>query len=54
MSDHRREGLILAIAVGVVGVTFGVLADAAGLTLPQVIVMSTLVFTGASQFAAIA
>ena len=52
MSDHRREGLILAIAVGVVGVTFGVLADAAGLTLPQVIVMSTLVFTGASQFAA--
>ena len=50
VSDHRREGLILAIAVQkVVGVTFGVLADAAGLTLPQVIVMSTLVFTGASQ-----
>jgi len=33
--------------------TFGVLADAAGLHLPQVIVMSTLVFTGASQFAAV-
>ena len=44
---------MLAIAVGVVAITFGVLADAAGLTLPQVIVMSSLVFTGASQFAAV-
>lgn len=44
---------MLAIAVGVVAVTFGVLADAAGLTLPQIIVMSSLVFTGASQFAAV-
>ena len=53
MIAHRREGLILAIAVGVVGVTFGVLADAAGLSLPQIMVMSALVFTGASQFAAV-
>lgn len=53
MSPHRREGLLLAIAVGVVAVTFGVLADAAGLQLPQIIVMSALVFTGASQFAAV-
>ncbi|MDG2028098.1 MAG: AzlC family ABC transporter permease [Acidimicrobiales bacterium] len=53
MAVHRREGLFLAIAVGVVAVTFGVLAEAAGLSLPQVIVMSTLVFTGASQFAAV-
>ncbi|MEQ8840024.1 MAG: AzlC family ABC transporter permease [Acidimicrobiales bacterium] len=53
MTPHRREGLLLAIAVGVVAVTFGVLADAAGLTLPQIIVMSSLVFTGASQFAAV-
>lgn len=50
---HRREGLLLAVAVGVVGVTFGVLADAAGLSLAQVVVMSALVFTGASQFAAV-
>ena len=35
------------------GVTFGVLADAAGLSLAQVVVMSALVFTGASQFAAV-
>jgi 4-azaleucine resistance transporter AzlC len=45
--------LLLAIAVGVVGLTFGVLADAAGLELAQIIVMSALVFTGASQFAAV-
>ena len=53
MAPHRREGLLLSIAVGVVGVTFGVLADAAGLGLLQIIVMSSLVFTGASQFAAV-
>ena len=53
MSPHRREGFVLAAAVGIVGVTFGVLADAAGLSLPQIIVMSALVFTGASQFAAV-
>ncbi|MEO0495730.1 MAG: AzlC family ABC transporter permease, partial [Actinomycetota bacterium] len=50
---HRREGFVLAAAVGIVGVTFGVLADAAGLSLAQVVVMSALVFTGASQFAAV-
>jgi 4-azaleucine resistance transporter AzlC len=53
VAPHRREGLLLAIAVGVVALTFGVLADAAGLQLAQIIVMSSLVFTGASQFAAV-
>lgn len=53
MTEHRREGFVLAAATGIVGVTFGVLADAAGLSLAQVIVMSTLVFTGASQLAAV-
>ena len=53
MAAHRREGLVLSIAVGVVGVTFGVLADAAGLSIAQVMVMSAFVFTGASQFAAV-
>lgn len=53
LPQHRSEGLLLAIAVGVVGVTFGVLADAAGLGLAQVIMMSALVFSGASQFAAV-
>lgn len=53
MPEHRRQGLTLAIAVGVVAMTFGVFADAAGLSLPQILVMSALVFTGASQFAAV-
>ncbi len=44
---------MLAVAVGIVGVTFGVLADAAGLSLAKVVAMSALVFTGASQFAAV-
>lgn len=53
MSEHRREGFVLAVATGIVAITFGVLADAAGLSLPQIIVMSALVFTGASQLAAV-
>ena len=41
----------IGIAVGVYGVSFGVLAVAAGLSPAQACVMSLLVFTGASQFA---
>jgi 4-azaleucine resistance transporter AzlC len=41
----------IGIAVGVYGISFGVLAIAAGLTPAQACVMSMLVFTGASQFA---
>ena len=43
----------IGIAVGVYGVSFGVLAVAAGLSPLQAAVMSMLVFTGASQFAAV-
>jgi len=43
----------LALAVGVFGISFGVLAVAAGLSVVQACAMSMLVFTGASQFAAI-
>jgi 4-azaleucine resistance transporter AzlC len=49
-----RDGLVLGGAVGLFGVTFGVLATTAGLTVAQASVMSLLVFTGASQFAAVA
>lgn len=49
---YRRAAYLLAAAVGVVGITFGVLADTAGLDLAQAVAMSALVFTGASQFAA--
>jgi 4-azaleucine resistance transporter AzlC len=41
----------IGIAVGVYGISFGVLAVAAGLSPAQAWVMSLLVFTGASQFA---
>ena len=43
----------IGIAVGVYGVSFGVLAVAGGLSVAQACVMSMLVFTGASQFAAV-
>lgn len=51
---YYRDCLTVSIATGVIGVTFGVLADASGFGLAEVVVMSALVFTGASQFAAAA
>ena len=50
---YWRDCLVVSLAVGVVGVTFGVFADAAGFGLAQIVVMSAFVFTGASQFAAV-
>jgi 4-azaleucine resistance transporter AzlC len=47
MADAAGIGL----AVGIYGVSFGVLAVAAGLSPAQACVMSMLTFTGASQFA---
>lgn len=44
----------LGLAVGVFSVLFGVGAVAAGASIPQTCAMSLLVFTGASQFSAIA
>src|SRR6478609_11162704 len=41
----------IGVAVGVYGVSFGVLAVAGGLSPVQACVLSMLVFTGASQFA---
>ncbi|HWL65950.1 MAG TPA: AzlC family ABC transporter permease [Actinomycetota bacterium] len=51
----RADGVITAFALAVIvfGATFGVLARAAGLTAPEAIFMSVLVFAGASQFAVI-
>ncbi len=46
-----RNAAGIGIAVGVYGISFGVLAVAAGLTPLQACVMSMLTFTGASQFA---
>ena len=50
---HRRDGFILAAAVGLIGVTYGVLADTAGLSLAQAMALSVLTFAGSSQFAVV-
>ena len=50
---RRRDGFVVAFAVGVFGVTFGVFAVATGFSVAQAQVMSLLVFTGGSQFAAV-
>ncbi len=44
-------GVSIAVAVGVYGVSFGALSVAAGLTVWQTVALSTLMFTGGSQFA---
>jgi 4-azaleucine resistance transporter AzlC len=45
--------LSLGVAIAVFGASFGVIAVANGLTIAQATAMSLLVFTGASQFAAV-
>ncbi|MHB1139006.1 MAG: AzlC family ABC transporter permease [Microthrixaceae bacterium] len=52
-ADPTRAGVLISLAVGIVGITFGVLARGAGLSLLQCVAMSALVFTGASQFAVV-
>ena len=46
-----RDAVGLGLAVGLYGVAFGAAADAAGLDVWQALVLSALMFTGASQFA---
>jgi 4-azaleucine resistance transporter AzlC len=48
-----REALVLGGAVGVFGISFGVLAVAGGLTPLMACALSVLVFAGGSQFAAV-
>jgi 4-azaleucine resistance transporter AzlC len=50
---YAGTALGIGIATGVYGVSFGVLAVAAGLSAAQACAMSALVFTGGSQFAAV-
>jgi 4-azaleucine resistance transporter AzlC len=49
-----RAGLPFAIAGGLLAVSFGVVAQDAGLTQTAAILMSAIVFAGSAQFAAIA
>ena len=46
-----RDAVALGLAVGTFAVSFGALARAGGLSAAQTVVISLLVFTGASQFA---
>jgi 4-azaleucine resistance transporter AzlC len=48
-----RTAAAIGIATGTYGISFGVLSVAAGLSVAQTCAMSLLVFTGASQFAAV-
>lgn len=48
---YVREAIAIGFGVGVYGVTFGVLASAAGVTFVQTATLSLLTFTGASQIA---
>ncbi|MGW9114412.1 AzlC family ABC transporter permease [Microbacterium sp. NPDC055683] len=47
----RRQGIAVAVATGLYGVSFGALGVAAGLDVWQTCVLSLLMFTGGSQFA---
>ena len=50
---YIRDGIAIGAATGVFGAGFGVLGTSSGLSVAQVCVMSLLVFTGASQYAAV-
>ena len=49
----RSQGLQVALAVSLYGVSFGALAVISGFSVAQTMVMSLLMFSGASQFALI-
>lgn len=50
---YVRDSAIMGFAVGFFGLGFGVLSVSSGLSVAQTCAMSLLVFTGASQFAAV-
>ena len=49
-----RNAAAVGLATGAYGFSFGALSTASGLSLPQTIVLSAVMFTGASQFAFVA
>ncbi|MFV2144551.1 MULTISPECIES: AzlC family ABC transporter permease [Isoptericola] len=53
VSAAVRQGVSVAVATGLYGISFGALAVVAGLTVAQTAVLSLLLFTGGSQFALI-
>lgn len=53
-ADGVRAGIPFAIAGGLLSISFGVVAQDAGLSAVATIVMSAIVFAGSAQFAAVA
>ena len=53
-ADGVRAGIPFAIAGGLLSISFGVVAQQAGLSAVAAIVMSAIVFAGSAQFAAVA
>lgn len=51
LSPAVKIGLSIAVATGLYGVSFGALGVASGLDVWQTVALSTLMFTGGSQFA---
>jgi 4-azaleucine resistance transporter AzlC len=47
----RKQSLAVGVATGLYGISFGALSVAAGLTFWQTVALSSLMFTGGSQFA---
>jgi predicted branched-subunit amino acid permease len=47
----RRDAVGVGLATGAYGISFGAVASAAGLSVPQCAALSLLMFTGGSQFA---
>lgn len=48
-----RQAVSIGVATGAYGVSFGALAVAAGLSVPQAMVLSLVLFSGGSQFAVV-
>jgi predicted branched-subunit amino acid permease len=51
VSAAVRQALSVAVATGLYGISFGALAVVAGLSVPQTMALSLLMFSGGSQFA---
>lgn len=47
----RRRGISVGVATGLYALSYGALATASGLSVPQAVVLSALLFSGGSQFA---
>jgi predicted branched-subunit amino acid permease len=54
LPSYVGTALAVAVTTGLYGISFGALAVAAGLTVAQACALSALMFTGGSQFAAVA